>query len=82
MYTLAADHGVTDEGVSAFPREVTAQMVLNFLRGGAAINVLTRHVGAEVVVVDVGVDHDFGDVPGWSTPRSPEGPRTWRSAPR
>lgn len=64
VYTLAGDHGVTEEGVSAFPREVTAQMVLNFLRGGAAINVLSRHVGAEVVVVDVGVDHEFADLPG------------------
>ncbi len=64
VYTLAGDHGVTEEGVSAFPREVTAQMVLNFLRGGAAINVLARHVGAEVVVVDIGVDHDFGDLEG------------------
>jgi len=60
VYTLAADHGVTEEGVSAFPREVTPQMVLNFLRGGAAINVLTRHVGAEIAVVDIGVDYDFG----------------------
>ncbi len=59
IYTLAGDHGVTEERVSAFPREVTPQMVLNFLRGGAAINVLARHVGAEIVVVDVGVDHDF-----------------------
>ena len=50
VYTLAADHGVTAEGVSAFPSEVTPQMVLNFLRGGAAINVLTRHVGAAVAV--------------------------------
>ncbi|WP_025324442.1 nicotinate-nucleotide--dimethylbenzimidazole phosphoribosyltransferase [Deferrisoma camini] len=64
VYTLAADHGVTEEGVSAYPREVTAQMVLNFLRGGAAINVLARHAGAEIVVVDVGVDHDFHGVQG------------------
>jgi nicotinate-nucleotide--dimethylbenzimidazole phosphoribosyltransferase len=64
VYTLAADHGVTEEGVSAFPREVTPQMVLNFLRGGAAINVLTRHVGAEIAVVDVGVDYDFGEAQG------------------
>lgn len=64
VYTLAGDHGVTEEGVSAFPREVTPQMVLNFLDGGAAINVLTRHVGAEIQVVDVGVDHDFGGVEG------------------
>ena len=59
IFTFAADHGVADEGVSAFPREVTGQMVLNFLRGGAGINVLARHAGAEVKVVDIGVDHEF-----------------------
>jgi nicotinate-nucleotide--dimethylbenzimidazole phosphoribosyltransferase len=64
VYTLAADHGVTAEGVSAYPAEVTPQMVLNFLAGGAAINVLTRHVGAEIAVVDVGVNHDFAGAPG------------------
>jgi nicotinate-nucleotide--dimethylbenzimidazole phosphoribosyltransferase len=63
VLTFAADHGVTDEGVSAYPREVTAQMVLNFLRGGAGVNVLASHVGAEVRVVDIGVDHDFGPLP-------------------
>jgi nicotinate-nucleotide--dimethylbenzimidazole phosphoribosyltransferase len=51
----ASDHGVAAEGVSAYPQEVTGQMVLNFLRGGAGINVLARHVGAEVIVVDAGV---------------------------
>ena len=55
VIVMAGDHGVVEEGVSRFPREVTPQMVLNFLRGGAAINVLARHAGAEVRVVDVGV---------------------------
>jgi nicotinate-nucleotide--dimethylbenzimidazole phosphoribosyltransferase len=64
VFTFAADHGVADEGVSAYPRDVTAQMVLNFLRGGAAVNVLARHAGVEVRVVDVGVAHDFGAVAG------------------
>lgn len=59
VYTLAGDHGVTEEGVSPYPKEVTPQMVLNFLSGGAAINVFSRHVGAEVKVVDVGVAYDF-----------------------
>jgi nicotinate-nucleotide--dimethylbenzimidazole phosphoribosyltransferase len=55
IFTLAGDHGVTEEGVSAYPSEVTTQMVYNFLRGGAGINVLAQHVGARVVVVDLGV---------------------------
>ncbi len=59
IYTFAGDHGVVQEGVSAYPKEVTYQMVYNFLRGGAGINVLANHIGAEVWVVDIGVDHDF-----------------------
>ena len=59
VFTLAADHGVSADGVSAYPREVTAQMVLNFLRGGAAINVLARAAGARVVVADIGVDAEM-----------------------
>lgn len=55
IITMAGDHGVVTEGVSAFPQEVTPQMALNFLAGGAAINVLARHVGARVVVVDMGM---------------------------
>ncbi len=59
VFVMAADHGVTEEKISAYPKEVTAQMVLNFLRGGAAINVLAKQVGAKVIVVDMGVDYDF-----------------------
>ena len=64
VLVMAGDHGVVAEGVSAYPQEVTPQMVLNFLRGGAAINVLARHVGARVVVVDMGVAVDLPDHPG------------------
>jgi len=55
IFTLAGDHGIAIEGVSAFPQEVTAQMVYNFLQGGAGINVLARHIGARVIIVDMGV---------------------------
>lgn len=55
VVVMAGDHGVAAEGVSAFPQEVTWQMVANFVRGGAGINVLARQAGAEVVVADLGV---------------------------
>jgi nicotinate-nucleotide--dimethylbenzimidazole phosphoribosyltransferase len=64
VITCAGDHGVVAQGVSAYPQEVTPQMVTNFLGGGAAINVLARHVGARVVVVDAGVAADFEPQPG------------------
>jgi nicotinate-nucleotide--dimethylbenzimidazole phosphoribosyltransferase len=64
IFTFAADHGVVEEGVSAFPKEVTQQMVHNLLQGGAGVNVLARHVEAEVRVVDIGVDCYFGMLPG------------------
>ncbi len=54
VVVMAGDHGIVEEGVSAFPQEVTTQMLLNFVRGGAAINVLARHVGAEIILADVG----------------------------
>ncbi|HJO55971.1 MAG TPA: nicotinate-nucleotide--dimethylbenzimidazole phosphoribosyltransferase, partial [Candidatus Scalindua sp.] len=64
VFTMAGDHGVSSEGVSVFPQEVTGQMVKNFIDGGATISVLARHVGARVVVVDCGVKADFEPVDG------------------
>jgi nicotinate-nucleotide--dimethylbenzimidazole phosphoribosyltransferase len=61
---FAGDHGVLAEGVTPWPQEVTAQMVAAFCAGGAAVNVLARHAGAEVVVVDVGVASDLLPAPG------------------
>ena len=81
IFTFAGDHGVVDEGVSAFPREVTPQMVLNFLRGGAGVNVLARHVGAEVQVVDVGVDFDFDPTPGLIIRKVARGTRNFARQP-
>lgn len=64
VYVFAADHGIVSEGVSAYPKEVTLQMVMNFLSEGAAINVLARLHHAELTVIDVGIDATFGDLPG------------------
>ncbi|MDD5700556.1 MAG: nicotinate-nucleotide--dimethylbenzimidazole phosphoribosyltransferase [Dehalococcoidales bacterium] len=64
VIVMVADHGVVAEGVSAYPQEVTAQMVLNFVRGGAAINVISHQVGARVVVVDIGTAGDISSFPG------------------
>jgi nicotinate-nucleotide--dimethylbenzimidazole phosphoribosyltransferase len=68
IITMAGDHGVAAQGVSQFPQAVTREMVMNFARGGAAINVLTRHVGARLTVVNMGVagpkleiDDDLGE---------------------
>lgn len=81
IFVLAGDHGVCAEGVSPYPSEVTAQMVDNFLRGGAGINVLARHVGARVKVVDLGVAAELRPHPellsrkvGWGTANIALGP--------
>ncbi len=81
VVVMAADHGVAEEGVSAYPQEVTAQMVLNFARGGAAINVLARHVGAEVVVVDVGVRAELPPLPQVRSCRVAPGTRNFTREP-
>jgi nicotinate-nucleotide--dimethylbenzimidazole phosphoribosyltransferase len=60
---MAGDHGVVAEGVSKYPQEVTAQMIFNFVQGGAGINAVSRVSGAEVVVVDMGVASDLGALP-------------------
>ncbi|HNZ10085.1 MAG TPA: nicotinate-nucleotide--dimethylbenzimidazole phosphoribosyltransferase [Smithellaceae bacterium] len=59
VIVMAADHGIAAEGISAFPSEVTKQMVMNFLQGGAAVNVLARQAGASLTIVDIGVASDF-----------------------
>lgn len=81
VFTFAADHGVVAEGVSAYPREVTPQMVLNFLRGGAGVNVLARHAGVDVRVVDIGVAYDFGAVPGLIQKKIMPGTKNFLSEP-
>src|SRR5262249_45111341 len=63
IVVMGADHGVADEAVSAYPQAVTRQMLLNFAAGGAAINVLARHAGADVVVVDMGVKEPLPEQP-------------------
>jgi nicotinate-nucleotide--dimethylbenzimidazole phosphoribosyltransferase len=81
IFTFAGDHGVAEEGVSAYPSEVTKQMVLNFLHGGAGINVLARHAGAEVVVIDIGVKGDFDKIDGLISKKIVSGTRNIRKGP-
>lgn len=63
IFTFAGDHGVAEEGVSLFPQEVTHEMVANFIRGGASVNVIAGFYGIDVVVVDIGVKGDFSGMP-------------------
>jgi nicotinate-nucleotide--dimethylbenzimidazole phosphoribosyltransferase len=81
VIVMASDHGVAAEGVSAFPSEVTAQMVYNFLGGGAAINALARQAGARVVVVDIGVGADFEAAEGLVRRKIAKGTRNFREEP-
>src|SRR5689334_10795373 len=81
IFTFAADHGISREGVSAYPREVTAQMVLNFLNGGAAINVLCRHYAIQNIVVDIGVDYDFPELNGLIRKKIGKGTENFLTAP-
>jgi nicotinate-nucleotide--dimethylbenzimidazole phosphoribosyltransferase len=81
IFTLAGDHGVATEGVSAYPQAVTAQMVENFARGGAGVNVLARHVGARVVVANLGVAAPLGERPGIVERRIAPGTRSITKGP-
>ncbi|MCB9477522.1 MAG: nicotinate-nucleotide--dimethylbenzimidazole phosphoribosyltransferase [Deltaproteobacteria bacterium] len=81
VVTFAGDHGVAAQGVSAYPQAVTPQMVHNMLSGGAAINVLTRHVNADLVVVDIGVLADFDDHPGLRRAKVRPGTRDFTQEP-
>jgi nicotinate-nucleotide--dimethylbenzimidazole phosphoribosyltransferase len=81
IFTLAGDHGVATEGVSAYPQAVTAQMVENFARGGAGVNVLARHVGARVVVANFGVAAPLGERAGIVERRIAPGTRSITKGP-
>ncbi len=78
---FAGDHGIEAEGVSAFPKEVTRQMVGNFLSGGAAASVLARHAGADIFVVDAGVDFDFPRSSGVISKKVAKGTRNFLKSP-
>lgn len=81
IFTFAGDHGVVEENISLYTKEVTEQMVYNFLKGGAGINVLARHVDADVIVIDIGVDCDFQKTPGLLIKKVVRGTRNMRKGP-
>jgi len=78
---FAADHGIADEGVSAFPQAVTGQMIANFAHGGAAISVLARNLGARLEVVDVGSKTDSAALPGVIVNKAGKGTANFRRQP-
>lgn len=81
MLVFAGDHGVVDEGVSAYPQSVTWQMVENFLAGGAAINVFARQNGMVLHIIDAGVNHDFGKRDGLISRKVGPGTRNFANTP-
>lgn len=82
MIIFAGDHGAAKEGISAYPQDVSWQMVENYLRGGAGANVLSRHNGLAMVVVDAGVAHDFGEREGLINAKiSPTGTKSYLTEP-
>ncbi|MGA3025532.1 MAG: nicotinate-nucleotide--dimethylbenzimidazole phosphoribosyltransferase [Bryobacteraceae bacterium] len=81
IVVFAADHGVAEEGVSAYPREVTAQMVLNFVNGGAGINALAQAGGIDLAIVDAGVATPLPDLPGLIRHHVADGTRNFTREP-
>jgi nicotinate-nucleotide--dimethylbenzimidazole phosphoribosyltransferase len=82
LVVIAGDHGIAKEGlVNAYPQAVTYQMVLNFLNQGAAVNVFARQNGMQLYVVDAGVNHDFGQVPGLRNEKVGFGTRNYLKEP-
>ena len=77
IFLFAGDHGIANDGVSAYPQDVTWQMVFNFLNGGAAINVFSKQHGIEVHVVDAGVKKDFENIPGLIHAKVNEGTKSF-----
>ena len=81
VLVFAGDHGIAESGVSPYPQSVTQQMVLNFLNGGAGINVFARQAGMQLRVIDAGVNHDFGEVDGLTSAKVARGTRNFLHEP-